>query len=211
MPAVNRYVLSVHHSEPRTCTGESGEWQSWQSVLQELTHQQERPLAPPPTLGEIFMLPHVPLYPVNGMGIDGISTQVSWLWGRGVERKGTEWPHDALLTMVICHLSIRSLNLAYGPKLLSPSPTAQEVLGQPLATCWGILTLALAVCLKRPSRLSWEAPVPYCLLLCAQVCSGCTWKPVRPFYLSHQLRPDCCRPAQRTTGGQVYTEMKQPN
>ena len=51
----------------------------------------------------------------------------------------------------------------------------------------------------------------YCLLQRALVCSGHTQKPVLPFYLSHQHRPDCWRPAQRTTGGQVYTEMKQPN
>lgn len=68
MPAANRYVLGIHHSVRRTCTGESGEWQSRQSVLRELSHQQESPLAPPPTLGEFFMLPPVPFYPVNGMG-----------------------------------------------------------------------------------------------------------------------------------------------
>lgn len=83
MPAVNRYVLSVHHSEPRTCTGESGEWQSWQSVLQELTRQQERPLAPSPTLGEFFMLPHVPFYPVNGMGIDLVQVPKCLGYGAG--------------------------------------------------------------------------------------------------------------------------------
>lgn len=141
----------------------------------------------------------------------GTSTRVSQLWGRGVGRKGTEWPHDALLTMAICHSSIRSLDSAYGPKLLSPSPTAQEVLGQPLGTCWGILDLALAICLKHPSGLSWEVPVSYCLLQCALVYNGYPQKPVLPFCLSHQHRPDCWRPAQRTTGGQVYTEMKQPN
>lgn len=85
---------------------------------------------------------------------------MSRLWDRGVGKKRTEWPHDALLTMVIHHLSIRSLDSAYGPKLLSPSPAAQEVLEQPLATCWGILALALAICLKHPSELSWEVPVP---------------------------------------------------
>ena len=169
-------------------------------------------IGPFPNPGRVFHAPSCSLLSSQWDGDRlGTSTQVSWLWGRRVGRKGAEWPHDALLTMVICHLSIRSLDLADGPKLLSPSPTAQEVLGQPLATCWGILALALAICLKRPSGLSWEAPGPYCLLLCAQACSGCTRKPVRPFHLSHQLRPDCCRPAQRTTGGQVYTEMKQPN
>ena len=69
-PAVNRYGLTTRHSVRRTSTGESGERQSGQSVLQELSHQQESPLAPPPTLGEFFMLPRVPFYPVNGMGIN---------------------------------------------------------------------------------------------------------------------------------------------
>lgn len=63
--------------------GESGEWQSWQSVLQELTHQQERPLASPPTLGEFFMLPHVPFYPVNGMGIDLVKVPKCLGYGAG--------------------------------------------------------------------------------------------------------------------------------
>lgn len=169
-PAANRYVLGIHHSVRRTCTGESGERQSRQSVLRELSHQQESPLAPPPTLGEFFMLPPVQ----RDADKLGTSTRVSQLRGRGVGRKGTEWPHGVLLTMAICHSSIRSLDSAYGPKLLSPSPTAQEVLGQPLGTCWGILALALAICLKHPSGLSWEVPVSYCLLQRALVYSEYT-------------------------------------
>lgn len=171
-----------------------------------------KPTGPSPNPGGVFHAPSCSLLSSQWDGEKlGTSTRVSQLWGRGVGRKGTEWPHDALLTMAICHSSIRSLDSAYGPKLLSPSPTAQEVLGQPLGTCWGILDLALAICLKHPSGLSWEVPVSYCLLQCALVYNGYPQKPVLPFCLSHQHRPDCWRPAQRTTGGQVYTEMKQPN
>lgn len=108
VPLFNKYLLSIHHSVPRTCAGESDkEAGRVLSVLQEFTNQQER-LPTQPLERSFSHLHSDPFYSFTGTWIKGTWYNCpKWLgygseeW-RGKERSGA---HDQQLKMVLlCHL-----------------------------------------------------------------------------------------------------------
>lgn len=152
--------------------GESGEWQSWQSVLQELTRQQERPLAPPPTLGEFFMLPRVPFYPVNGMGIDLVQVPKcpgygAGEWG-GKEQSGLTM-HCSQWSSVICQSGPWTYLWTQTPLSLSYCPGG-------VGAAAGHMLVHLGFGLGRLFKASIRTFLGgSCALLLTPVCPGLQW------------------------------------
>lgn len=125
----------------------------------------------------------------NGEDRDLSWSKYPWWLGYGARGRGGKErsdPHDELCKMVLlCHLSIRSLVLAYGPRLIFLPLTARGVLGEQLVTCWGILTLTSAVHLRQPIRALLGVTV--CFLL-APICPHLQWvcsEPLASFILFH--------------------------
>lgn len=154
--------------------------------------------------GKLLMIYNDLFYLFTGLGMKGTWYKyLRWLgysageWGRK-EKSGL---HGELFEMVLlCHLSIRCLDLAYGPRLILPPPTARRLWGQQLATCWGILALASAVHLRQSTRALLGGSCTLCLHQCAQTCNGYTLKPCFAYILP-SLSTGLC------TGDQLKGQM----
>lgn len=106
-------------------------------------------LSPNPGRVKLLMLHSDLFYPFVGTKRKETQYKYPWWlsygaggWG-GKERNG---PHDEHPKMVLVyHLSIRTLDLVYGPRCTVSPPASREVLGQPLATSWGSHSFKAAI------------------------------------------------------------------
>lgn len=172
------------------------------------SHQQESPLAPPPTTEGVFMLPPVPFYQSMGWGKTWYKHPSVRLWGREWGGKGqvastmrcSQWPSSFINQVPGLSIWTQTpLSLTYCPGGVGAT-----------TGCWGHLGFGLSHLFKA-SIGTFLGGSCGLLAQCALVYSGYPQKPRASLLSFTSAQARCWRPAQRTTGGQVYTEMKQPN
>lgn len=126
--------------------------------------------------GKLLMIYNDLFYLFTGLGMKGTWYKyLRWLgysageWGRK-EKSGL---HGELFEMVLlCHLSIRSLDLAYGPRLILPPTNCQEAVGAAAGHMLRHLSFGFSRSFK---AINQGSPGRFLYPLLAPVCPNLQW------------------------------------
>lgn len=153
------------------------EWMSRQSpVLQELTDQLQRLLTPHPTLGE-WSFSCCRVIPLSIPWNEDERNPIKYPRWRGNGARGWEGRRVSFMMsnskwVLLCYLSIRSMDLACGPRYTLSPPSSTKVLGSHWPQLGHLSFVTSAACLEQTAGLSWEVPVP---LLLTPICPNLQW------------------------------------